>query len=68
MHIRCTNCRHAFNLSRDYIVQALEESSDTKLKYHAVECINCRKMIKVPLKQLRRYAPIKVEEPEESEQ
>lgn len=65
MHVRCSYCRHSFNLSRDYIAQALSEASGNRQKYHALECINCRKLIKVPLKQLRRFAP---EEPAETEE
>ena len=57
MHIRCSYCRHSFNLSRDYLVQAVEESTAKGQKYHSVECIKCRKQIKVPLSQMRRYVP-----------
>jgi hypothetical protein len=57
MHIRCSYCRHSFNLSRDYIAQAVSEADENKLKYSSVECINCRKQIKVPISQMRRYVP-----------
>ena len=57
MHVRCSYCRHSFNLSRDYLVQAVSESSAKGQKYHSVECIKCRKQIKVPLKQMKRYLP-----------
>jgi hypothetical protein len=45
---------------------AVSESTDKGLKYHGVECINCRKTIKVPLAQMRRYIPA-VEPAEEDE-
>jgi len=70
MHVRCPYCRHSFNLSRDFMAQALAESKGKKLKYHSVECINCRKTIKVPYSQMRRYVPedqIPAEEPATSE-
>ena len=57
MNVRCNYCRQSFNLSRDYLVDALSKATENKAKYHTVECINCRKMIKVPLKQMKRYAP-----------
>lgn len=66
MHIRCSYCRHSFNLSREYIAQAIAEADEDKLKYHSVECMNCRKQIKVPISQMRRYAPQLVDEDEES--
>ena len=66
MHIRCSYCRHSFNLSRDYLIMAVSESTEKGLKYYGVECINCRKTIKVPLAQMRRYIPA-VEPAEEDE-
>ncbi len=64
MHIRCSYCRHTFNLSRDYLIQAVAESAAKRQKYHSVECMNCRKQIKVPINQMRRFVP--KEEPEEN--
>lgn len=57
MHVRCTYCRQSNNLSRDFLVQALVEAQEKKLKYYKVECINCRKQIKVPVSQMKRYVP-----------
>lgn len=57
MNVRCNYCRQSFNLSRDYLVDAVAEAAEKKLKYHTVECINCRKTIKVPLAQMKRYVP-----------
>lgn len=57
MHVRCSYCSHSFNLNRDFIAQALDEAAEARQKYVGVECINCRKLIKVPVKQMRRYAP-----------
>lgn len=62
MHVRCTFCRNSFNLTRDYLVDAAAKAADKRQKYHVVECINCRKMIKVPIKQMKRYLPRKKEE------
>jgi hypothetical protein len=44
------------------MIQAVTESNAKKQKYHAVECINCRKQIKVPLSQMKRYVPLPVDE------
>ncbi|WP_420632303.1 hypothetical protein [Candidatus Leptofilum sp.] len=57
MNVRCNYCRQSFNLSRDYLADAVAKSAEKKQKYHTVECINCRKMIKVPMAQMKRYAP-----------
>jgi hypothetical protein len=44
------------------MVQALAEATDKHHKYVGVECINCRKQIKVPTSQMRRFVP----QPEET--
>lgn len=67
MHIRCSYCNQSFNLSREYVVEALSEAEEKGQKYHGVECINCRKLIKVPLKQMRRYAGPLTDESDETE-
>lgn len=57
MHVRCSYCRHAFNLGREYLVEAVAEAAEKRQKYHAIECPNCRKLIKIPIKQMRRFVP-----------
>ena len=57
MNIRCTYCRRSFNLTRDYIGQAITEVTANKQKHHVVECPHCRKHNKVALRQLKRFAP-----------
>lgn len=57
MNVRCNYCRQSFNLSRDYLADALAKAKESKQKTHSVECINCRKMIKVPVAQMKRYLP-----------
>lgn len=65
MNVRCSYCRHSFNLNRDFMVQAVAEATEQRHKYVNVECINCRKQIKVPVSQMQRYLPRP--EPSESE-
>jgi hypothetical protein len=65
MNVRCSYCRHSFNLSRDYLVQAVAEAEEKRQKYHSVECLNCRKQIKVAISQMKRFMPPPVETEEE---
>lgn len=65
MHIRCSYCNQSFNLSREFVVEALEEAEAKNQKYYGVECIKCRKLIKVPLAQMRPFAAPLSEEAEE---
>jgi hypothetical protein len=64
MNIRCNYCGNSFNVGRDYLVQAVAEAKEKKQKYHAFECNNCRKMVKVPVNQMSRFLPKVTEESE----
>lgn len=57
MNVRCPYCRTSFNLSRDYVAQAVAEAAEKRQKYHGVECFNCRKVVKVPIVQMKRFVP-----------
>ena len=57
MQVRCQRCGWSFNLSRDFVIAAVEEATEKKLKYAQVECTKCRHGIKVPIRQLRRFVP-----------
>lgn len=57
MHVRCQYCRQSNNLSRDFLIQAVAEAQEKRQKYYQVECINCRKFIKVPVSQMKRFVP-----------
>ena len=60
MNVRCSYCSQSFNLGRDYIVESYNEAVEKKQKYHSVECTKCRKTIRVPLKQMKRYFIVSV--------
>ncbi len=66
MNVRCNYCRQSFNLSREYMAQAVAEAGEKRQKYHAVECFNCRKLVKVPLMQMKRALPPEEETQEET--
>lgn len=57
MNVHCQYCRNAFNLSRDYMVEAVAEADEKRQKYHTLECPKCRKTIKVSVSQMRRFVP-----------
>lgn len=57
MQVRCQRCGWSLNLGRDWMAAALEEATEKKLKYYQIECGKCRHNIKVPMRQIRRFAP-----------
>lgn len=67
MNIRCPYCRASFNLGRDVVIQAVAEATEKKQKHYGVECIKCRKLIKVSVKQMQRYIPRQTEPETETE-
>ena len=64
MNVRCNYCRQSFNLGRDYLVDAVAKATAKGHKYYAVECINCRKTIKVSVPQMARFVPEAAEKDE----
>ena len=63
--VRCFKCGNAFQLSEQYVANALAaEGITTKPSHYAAECPRCRQMNKVSLKRVRLPAP---EEPEEED-
>jgi hypothetical protein len=46
-----------FTLSREAVAAALEEVEQTQAKHYDVACPKCRRQIKVPVKNIRRFQP-----------
>jgi 5-methylcytosine-specific restriction endonuclease McrA len=65
MNVRCTYCRQSFNLNQEYIVQLVHTADEAKQKNAVLDCINCRKKIKISVQQMRRYMPVVTDESEE---
>jgi hypothetical protein len=57
MNVRCNFCGHSFNLSREFMMTAVQEAQTNKQKSVAVECVNCRKQVKIPVRQMQRFIP-----------
>jgi len=62
MNVRCNFCGSSFSINRDYLIQVVAETKEKNQKYHAFECVNCRKLVKVSLKEMRRFVPRQTEE------
>lgn len=57
MQARCQRCRFMFTLSREALTAALEEIEKSPAKHYNVECPKCRRQIKIPVKEIRRFQP-----------
>jgi nitrate/TMAO reductase-like tetraheme cytochrome c subunit len=61
MNIHCTYCRHSFNLTLEFMAQAVAEAAEKNHKSYSMDCPSCRKTIKVSVKQMRRFVPRQAE-------
>ncbi len=57
MNVRCNFCGHSFSISREFMATAVAQALEQKQKSVVVECANCRKHVKVPVRQMQRYVP-----------
>ena len=57
MNVRCNFCGQSFSLSREFITTAVPQAQEKKQKSIVVECANCRKQVKIPVRQMQRYMP-----------
>jgi hypothetical protein len=66
MNVRCNYCGQNFNLSREFLIQAVAEATEKRQKSYAIECFNCRKQIKVSVARMQPLvrAAGETEEPE----
>jgi hypothetical protein len=61
--VRCFKCGNAFQLTEQYVANALAAEGVTRKPAHYVaECPRCRQAIKIPLKRVRLPEPESTEE------
>ena len=57
MQVRCQRCGFMFTLGRDAMQAALKELEGAKVRHYNVECPKCRRQVKVPVREMRRFRP-----------
>lgn len=57
MQVRCQRCNYMFTLAREAVTAALEEIKETPTKHYNIECPKCRRLVKIPVKNLQRGQP-----------
>ena len=66
VRVRCFKCGNAFQLTEQYIANALAAQGITgKPAHYSAECPQCRQANKVSLKRVRLPKPEKIEEEDE---
>jgi phage terminase large subunit GpA-like protein len=61
LNAKCFHCGKSFALDMDLAAAWLEEHKEERPKHYPAQCHFCRRVIKMPVKQLRRYLPAKEE-------
>jgi phage terminase large subunit GpA-like protein len=59
LNAKCFHCGKSFALDMDLAAAWLEEHKEERPKHYPAQCHFCRRVIKMPVKQLRRYLPAK---------
>ncbi len=64
MQVNCPLCPATFNLSVDFMVEAVAQSEKRNHKFYQVECPRCRKTVKVDVAKMKSALPVEEEEEE----
>ena len=62
-NVKCFRCGKSFALDMDVVAAWLEEHKEERPKHYSAQCYFCRRVVKVPVKQLRRSLPPRPEQP-----
>ena len=62
LNAKCFRCGKSFALDMDLAAAWLEEHKEERPKHYPAQCHFCRRVVKMPIKQIRRHMPAKQEE------
>ena len=57
LNIKCFHCGKSFALNTDVVAAWMEEHKEEAPKHYSAQCHFCRRVVKVPIKQIRRSLP-----------
>lgn len=57
MHARCQYCQQVINLTLADAAAGIANAAEAKSKHHVLNCPRCRRVVKIPVKQLKRSLP-----------
>jgi len=57
VNIKCFHCGKSFALDGELVAAWLQEHAKERPKHYAAQCHFCRRVIKVPVAQIRRNLP-----------
>jgi hypothetical protein len=68
MQVNCPLCPATFNLSVDFMIDAVAQADKRNHKFYQVECPRCRKTVKVDVAKMRGAIPEAPEAESEAEE
>jgi len=57
LNVKCYRCGKSFALDVDLAASWLAEHKEERPKHYPAQCHFCRRVVKVPVQQLRRHLP-----------
>ncbi len=57
-NVKCFHCGKSFAIDEELAAAWLAEHQDEHPRYYMAQCHHCRRVIKVPAKQIRRTLPV----------
>ncbi len=57
LNVKCFHCGKSFALNTELVAAWLEEQQGKKTRHYSTQCRFCRRVIKVPISQIRRGLP-----------
>jgi hypothetical protein len=57
MQVTCQWCGHRYTMKRDALAYAVAAAQAANAKHHVENCPKCRKVMKIPVAELKRHLP-----------
>ena len=61
-NVKCVRCGKSFALDEMSVAAWLQEHAEERPKHYPAQCHFCRRVVKVPVSQIKRRLPVQKEE------
>ena len=65
--IRCNYCRQLINLKTEQVREAVQEVEAKHETFYDLHCPKCRRLVKIPLRDLKKKLPVEAAAPPQGE-
>ena len=61
LNVKCFHCSRSFAVDLDLAAAWVAEHKEERPKHYPAQCHFCRRIVKVPMRQLQRHLPVEEE-------